>query len=313
MSRDVLVVGAGMAGLTVAAARVAAGDRVTVIDKGRRHGGRMATRRVDGVAYDTGVASFAVRGASLRAELAGWIATGDAGPVDGQADHFRGVPSMRALPTAIAQASGAAVRLATTVTGLRVRDGRWEATVEEGREQPARATIGADALVITAPAPQSAALLRSADMGGTPLAAPSTLAMLDAVTYAPCLAVLVRPAEDSSALPHTVLPHTILVDAGASAAHFDGDRAAAAAAVAAEASERLGVALVVVHVHGWRYAQVTSGIDAPALRDDSAGAPLVLAGDLFQVHHDVGDGQHLEGVECAFLSGRAGAALLGAG
>ena len=63
-------------------------------------------------------------------------------------------------------------------------------------------------------------------------------------------------------------------------------------------------------MHGWRYAQVTAGIDAPALRDDGAGAPLVLAGDLFDARGDTPDDGSLEGVERAFHSGRAAAALL---
>ena len=306
MTREVVVIGAGMAGLTVAALRAAAGDRVTVVDKGRRHGGRMATRRIDGTAYDTGVASFAVRSPSLRAEVEAWVAAGRAIEVDGEPGRFRGTPTMRALPTGLAEDCGADVRLATTVVGLEARDGRWEVTVEEGLDASARSSLAADALVLTAPAPQSAALLRTS--GGTPLAAPSTVAMLDAVHYVPCLAVLVRPATDSP-----VAPHTILADAASSAAHLDGDRTAAAAAIAAERSVMLGVPLEVVHVHGWRYAQVPRGIDAPALRDDTSGAPLVLAGDLFEARGDAPDGDRIEGVERAFHSGRAGAGLLDAG
>jgi len=46
---DVLVIGAGMAGLSAAAALQKAGRKTLVIDKGRRIGGRMATRSVGGI------------------------------------------------------------------------------------------------------------------------------------------------------------------------------------------------------------------------------------------------------------------------
>ena len=310
MSREVLVVGAGMAGLTVAAARVVAGDRVTVLDKGRRHGGRMASRRVDDVAYDTGAASFAVHSDAMRRAVAGWVTQGDAEERPDGADdaprRFRGRPTMRSLPTALATTSGADVHLATTVVGLAVTDGRWELSVEEGRDTPVRTQRRADALVLTCPAPQALALLRTAPG----LADPATLAMLEDVVYEPCLAVLVRPSDASPPSRGGVTPHTILADPVFSAAHLDGDRSAAAEELAARASEEHGVALEVVHVHGWRYAQVDRGIDAPALRDDTAGPPLVIAGDLCTRHVDAPDGTAIEGVERAFLSGRAAAALL---
>jgi hypothetical protein len=55
---------------------------------------------------------------------------------------------------------------------------------------------------------------------------------------------------------------------------------------------------------------VTRGIALPALRDDTAGAPLVLAGDAFEAHGDAPSGVRPEGVERAFVSGGAAARLL---
>jgi len=45
------VIGAGMAGLTAARLIAAAGHVVSVLDKGRRAGGRMATRQLTGGAF----------------------------------------------------------------------------------------------------------------------------------------------------------------------------------------------------------------------------------------------------------------------
>ena len=51
---DVLVVGAGMAGVTAAAELRRAGRRVLVLDKGRAVGGRLASRGVGAATFDHG-------------------------------------------------------------------------------------------------------------------------------------------------------------------------------------------------------------------------------------------------------------------
>jgi predicted NAD/FAD-dependent oxidoreductase len=304
----VLVVGAGMAGVRLAALRAAAGDRVTVVDKGRRHGGRMATRRVEGGAADTGVTTFSASAPSFRRALRAWAADGRAAHAADGSERWRGTPTMRDLPTHLATTAGVPVHLATTVTALRVVDGRWRATLH-----PCDATSGpaaeraaeheADVLALTAPAPQAAALLRSGDG----LAAAGTLAALDAVTYDATLAVVVRPdgpaGTDGSGVPRTLL-------ADVDPILLDGDRAGAAADLAAAEAGRTGEPLAVAHVHGWRYAQVRAGVARPALRDDTAGAPLILAGDLFDAAGDAPEGIRPEGVERAFHSAAAASRLL---
>jgi predicted NAD/FAD-dependent oxidoreductase len=333
---DVLVVGAGMAGLRVAALRAAAGDVVTVVDKGRRHGGRMATRRVDDATFDTGALDLASHGPAFAAALAGWAASGDVmhapAPAPGGGpgeDRWRGRPTMRALPTALAQRSGAEVHLACTVTALAVREGRWQVTLQEGDRTR---TATADALVLTCPAPQTLALLATGDG----LVSEATRAALESVAYLPSLTVLARPADrtltsealtdpEPGALTGTDLVRvhrndltgasdpvalTLQPTTGFSTAHLDGDREEAARTLAAQASALVGAELEVVHVHGWRYAQAALGVALAALRDDTAGAPLVLAGDLFEAHGDAAPGVRPEGVERAFVSGGAGARLL---
>jgi len=56
----VLVVGAGLAGTAAARALVAAGLAVRVVDRGRRIGGRMGAKTVDGRAVDLGASYFTV-------------------------------------------------------------------------------------------------------------------------------------------------------------------------------------------------------------------------------------------------------------
>src|SRR5690606_6893850 len=55
------VVGAGMAGVTAARTLVQAGHRVTLFEKSRGFGGRMATRRTEFGGFDHGVQYFTVR------------------------------------------------------------------------------------------------------------------------------------------------------------------------------------------------------------------------------------------------------------
>ncbi len=78
---DTLIIGAGMAGLRAAALLRAEGQHVTVVDKGRRHGGRMATRRVEDAVFDTGVLDLAAHSAAFRSEVSTAAAAGHAAPI----------------------------------------------------------------------------------------------------------------------------------------------------------------------------------------------------------------------------------------
>jgi predicted NAD/FAD-dependent oxidoreductase len=343
---DVIVIGAGMAGLRAAGLLAATGRHVIVVDKGRRHGGRMATRRVDDATFDTGAIAFTARSDAFVAHLSALAAEGHArttAPPSSAVleETWRGSPMMRSLPAALSAAIEAgsdqsSVRLATQVTSVTVGAHGWDVTtVQDGSS----ATLHAAALIITAPAPQSLSLL-GAEPG---LVSATTLSELAAVVYAPSLTVLARPidrtltAEDVPAVaevgPGTAAPDidrvhrnestgaspvvalTIQMTPAFSSDHLDGDRATAARSAADQASAALGVPLEVVHVHGWRYAQVLKGIDVgdrpPVLLDTSSGARLVIAGDLIGPSVRTGTiTAGLEGVERAYLSGTAAAGSL---
>ena len=71
----VVVVGSGVAGLTAARRLADQGKVVTVLDKGRLAGGRLATRRlVGGAAADHGAQFITARSELFEAELASWLA-----------------------------------------------------------------------------------------------------------------------------------------------------------------------------------------------------------------------------------------------
>ena len=87
MDTEVLVVGAGIAGLTCARRLVEAGSRVIVLEQSRGVGGRCATRRVEGCVVDHGLTFFHGSDSKLLAALES--ADGD-GVVAGWPQRIRG-------------------------------------------------------------------------------------------------------------------------------------------------------------------------------------------------------------------------------
>ena len=68
-----LVIGAGIAGMTCARRLADAGRRVTVIDKGRRPGGRLSTRTSrSGPVFDHGAQFFTSRLDAFAVQLQDW-------------------------------------------------------------------------------------------------------------------------------------------------------------------------------------------------------------------------------------------------
>jgi renalase len=76
----VAVVGAGISGIACAREVAAAGLRVRVYDRGRRLGGRMARRTIEGRAVDVGASYFTIRTDVFRAVVEDWVARGLARP-----------------------------------------------------------------------------------------------------------------------------------------------------------------------------------------------------------------------------------------
>ena len=77
----VLIVGAGIAGIACARALRDAGVSARVVDRGRRPGGRMASRTINGRAVDLGAAYFTAEpGTPFTEVVNGWLARGLARP-----------------------------------------------------------------------------------------------------------------------------------------------------------------------------------------------------------------------------------------
>jgi predicted NAD/FAD-dependent oxidoreductase len=183
---SVAVIGAGVCGVTCAAALAAAGHRVVVYDKGRGLGGRLATRRRDGMQWDHGAQHLTAKTDSF----ARWLSSLPVWRASGQSDWHVGEPSQNALVKRLAD--GLDVRLGTRIQSVaRTRDA-WSLATEDG---PLDARFSA--VAITAPAPQTAALL------------PPGLSVdgLDAVRMQPCWTLMVGTERPLAGPPYMNTPH----------------------------------------------------------------------------------------------------------
>jgi predicted NAD/FAD-dependent oxidoreductase len=180
---DILVIGAGMAGLACASALARSGARVTVLDKGRGPGGRMAARRVEiageTVSFDHGAQYFTARDPAFCAAVAAWEAEGVVArwPAAGE-EAWVGVPGMNAPIRAMASALD--VRWGVRAERLSPDGSGWRVATDGG-------TFAASRVLVAVPAEQAAALLAEV--------APDLAALAAGVESAPCWAVMAAFAE----------------------------------------------------------------------------------------------------------------------
>lgn len=206
---DVVVVGAGLAGLVAARALQHSGMTVTVLDKGTRPGGRMATKQFGGAAFDHGAQFFTVRSDEFAAQVDVWrgngasiaqwsdgfaqasdIRDGPDGATDGGDGHPRYVVTggMQALARTLA--ADIDVRLGHRVQAAWRHSDGWRLAVAGA--DAVGSTLDAAALLCTPPVPQSLTLLAR---GATEL--PTQVEhRLRELTYDPCLALLVTLDQD---------------------------------------------------------------------------------------------------------------------
>ncbi|WP_160008538.1 NAD(P)/FAD-dependent oxidoreductase [Rhizobium sp. 18055] len=176
--RKIAVVGAGIAGLALARSLHDIAD-VTVFEKSRGVGGRMATRRAGAGGFDHGAQYFTVRDDAFRRMLEpaieegivqAWTGTiGSCSRTSPGIRHeavlsprFVGTPGMTGLPKWLSR--GLDVRLATKVDAIEGVPCRWEIAVGSERIGPF------DWVVTACPAPQALALLPASFSRREPIA-----------------------------------------------------------------------------------------------------------------------------------------------
>jgi hypothetical protein len=175
---DILIIGAGMAGLSCAT-RLAASDlTIRVLDKGRGPGGRMAARRaeIDGeaVSFDHGAQYFTVRDPAFRDAVLEWERLGAAAPWPAAGSNaWVGIPGMNGPIKAMSQALNVhwSTRAETIVRGGDI----W--SISSDRESFTAATV-----LVAVPAEQAQVLLTGP--------APTFAKVAGAVESAPCWAVM---------------------------------------------------------------------------------------------------------------------------
>jgi predicted NAD/FAD-dependent oxidoreductase len=315
---DVIIVGAGMAGLTAAARLQQSGITTTVLDKGRVPGGRMATRRIGEASFDHGAQHFSARTAEFKEQTQRWIEQGlvrewftsPSSTVEGRPIEPRhaGRGGMRRIAEHVAadlrvETSVAVEQIDMTSEGVAV-------VTSQGR------TWRAAGAILTPPAPQTLPLLRRS---AVPMAA-AVEGMLAATSYDPCLAVMARLDSEADLSDGHATPddgpiawiadnqHKGVSEAPAVTIHSSPEFAEANLETdpewwvpqLVEAGEPyLAGAVIETKGHRWRYAQPRRTFEIGATTA-APGLPVVVAGELFA-------GARVEG---AFLSGRAAAELL---
>ncbi|MDM7957260.1 NAD(P)/FAD-dependent oxidoreductase [Blastomonas sp.] len=304
----IAIIGAGLAGLSAAAALQRAGHDIVLFDKARGPGGRMSTRRVetaqDMAFFDHGAQYFTARDADFAAEVARWEAAGTAArwPAAGD-DAWVGTPGMNGIIKALA--AGHDVRWNCRIETI-ARDGTlWQLAHADGVET-------ADAVIVAVPAEQVGDLVAAhqAEWAGLAQATRSqpcwtVMAAFDArVEFAAdslrnCGAI--GWAARNSAKPGRSGPESWVVQGSPdwSAEHLEDDGDAVIARLLAELAEAVGEGLpgiLAVQAHRWRYA-MSGAAGKTALWDGSLR--LGLCGDWL-----IGPR-----IENAWVSGRALAGL----
>jgi renalase len=304
--KSCVVVGAGISGLLAAKTLDEKGWTVTVLDKSRGVGGRMATRRVGEGTFDHGAQFFTVRGERFANLVEGWLRAGVAtewtrgfADAEGQPNEdghprYRGSEGMASIPKHIAQDLD--VRTRERVVGVDDGDDDWEIECESGLR------VAGDALVLGTPVPQALGLTSS----GSYTLPDGARRHLQAVSYDPCLALMIS-LDDSTGVPEpggmqikgepldwigdnrrkgiSEAP-AVTVHAGPewSRSHFEDDETEIIESMISLAGDRLGADLastvVETYLARWRYSWVTNPHPESCLVA-SDHPPLLFCGDAF--------------------------------
>ena len=296
---DILVIGAGVAGLRAARTLTRAGARVLVLEKSRGFGGRAATKHLYGMRVDSGAQYVTARDPRFQAQLDAWQREGRVKvwtkgfhtlTPDGLQAPKEGHPryafpeGMNTLGKLLAEGIG--VQRSAKVTELARTAAGWQVGLEDGT------TYTAARVLLNIPAPQALALARFTAQ---------TRERLRRVELAPCLALIAgyerdapewsgivvkdekNPlswlADDTSKRPkkHPADPVVLVLHANQafSGVHLEVPENAV--------PEMLAVAATLefsnprwTQLRRWRYAKVTTPYSEPYLKEDDR---LYFCGD----------------------------------
>ena len=291
-----LVIGGGISGLIIATILQRNHIKVTVLDKGRGIGGRLATRRIKAGVFDYGAQYFSAKSPQFQQWVDEWLENKvitqwcqKFAAKDSPKPRYRGIVSNRSLAKYLAQ--NLDVHTSTRVTKLQFQNARWFVQAENG------SSFEGDFLIMTPPVPQSLALLDSSQI----TIAAEIKTALQKITYHQCIAVLALleqpskiPAPGGIACDNEPLvwiadnyqkgisPHygvTLHATPQFSQQYRESDDETIAKLLFDAASAWIDDSVIEYQVHRWRYSLPATFYPQPycALEELS----LVMAGDAF--------------------------------
>jgi len=312
---DVLIIGAGIAGLTSAKHLEDQGFSVTLVDKGRGFGGRLSTRRIKGLHFDHGTQYFTAGGDAFKAEVARWKKQGwvrkwfesltfSDERVD-KGSHPRYVPKstgMTSLPKELAGELKGDLHRGERVKSIAFENALWTATCDSGL------TLSAKAVLITSPVPQTLDVFEASKLA---LSKPDKKT-LSSIRYAPSLTVMLTLKKgvfsdlgEGMKFPNACdlnwvgnnthkykqnkdnVALTLQASAAFSTKHFDSEEGPILDALLNAITPYAPITrehIAEKQLHKWRYAFAETPVDKTFMTivlPSLSGASLVLAGDAF--------------------------------
>ncbi len=298
-----------MAGLTAALELQKNGWGVTVLDKGRGMGGRLATRRIDNGRADHGAQYFSAKTPDFQQFVAnlqtkGILSEWHLGGIF-QNPRFIGTDGMNAIAKYMAK--DLTVKTNEKVVMLSGDKHSCEVVTEFGTHYKA------DRLIITAPVPQVQTLFEDSQIDITE----AEKATFESVIYAPCIAVMLslsRPSKmplsgylkfeagpvawvaDNFQKGISPLKYTVTIHASAefSQAQFEADQNQTGQTMIDCLKEWIELdSIETVSVHRWRYSLAEKRRIEPFVICGQSSFPVLIGGDGFGMGN----------VEGAFVSG----------
>jgi hypothetical protein len=162
--KNCLVVGAGISGLLIANHLQNNGVKVTVVDKGRKPGGRVSTRKDSDATFDHGAQFITTRDRLFRELVESWVGAEAVAPwYKGPLGNMRyvGKGGMSTLPEYLAK--GLDIRCSEKVTYLNFKKNEWKVTTQPyGKSKTEHYTC--DFLILTPPVPLARALVAESNV-----------------------------------------------------------------------------------------------------------------------------------------------------
>jgi len=307
-AKNCVIIGGGISGLIAATQLQQAGLKVTVLDKGRGVGGRLATRRIqhtisgEGV-FDYGAQFITVQQAPFQQWISDWkrnnivqmwsdqFIVNNARVKQLNTPYYRGVVSMRDIAKHLA--ANLTVHTSTQIEKVAWKANRW--TVHSD----AKEEFTGDLILLTPPVPQILELLSHSK-----ITLPEDIeSQLENVTYQRCIAALAL-LNERSAIPEPggmwldgepiqwsadnsvkgISPdgHAVTIHAGPefSLRHWDWSDEKIFERLITAAQPLIHGQIVEYQIHRWRYSQPIQSYGQPFLYLSHPG-PMVFAGDGF--------------------------------